>query len=81
MLVIIPCLSVVGIGANLCVNRVVTETVKEIHNEWYGSVDVTEMDTVSVLNDMIDTLQYNTINNLYCAEYLTKLSLRDALQV
>ncbi len=37
----------------VCVNGVVTESVKEIYNEWYGSVDVTEMDTVSVLNDMI----------------------------
>ncbi len=27
------------------------------------------------------TIQYNTINNLYCAEYLTQLSLRGALQV
>ncbi len=27
------------------------------------------------------TIQYNTINNLYCTEYLTKLSLRGALQV
>ncbi len=35
-------------------NGVVTESVKEIYNEWHGSVDVTEMDTVSVLNDMID---------------------------
>ncbi len=26
-------------------------------------------------------IQYNTINNLYCAEYLTKLSLSGALQV
>ncbi len=33
---------------------VVTESVKEIYNEWYGLVDVKEMDTVSVLNDMID---------------------------
>ncbi len=38
----------------VCMNRVVTESVKEIYNEWYGSVDVTEMDTVSMLNDMID---------------------------
>ncbi len=30
---------------------------------------------------MYNTIQYNTINNLYCAEYLTKLSLRGALQV
>ncbi len=35
------------------VNGVVTKSVKEIYNEWYGSVDDTEMDTVSVLNDMI----------------------------
>ncbi len=54
MLVIIPCLSVVGIRVNLCVDGVVTESVREIYNEWYGSVDVTEMDTASVLNDMID---------------------------
>ncbi len=33
MLVIIPCLSVIGIGVNLCVNGVVTESVKEIYNE------------------------------------------------
>ncbi len=38
---------------NVCVNEVVTQSVKEIYNEWYGSVDATEMDTVSVLNDMI----------------------------
>ncbi len=25
------------------------------------------------------TIQYNTINNLYCAEYLTKLSLKGTL--
>ncbi len=37
----------------VCLNGVVTENVKEIYNEWYGSVNVTEMDTVSVLNDMI----------------------------
>ncbi len=37
----------------VCVNGVVTQSVKEIFNEWYGSVDVTEMDTVSVLNDKI----------------------------
>ncbi len=35
-------------------NGVVTQSVKEIYNESHGSVDVTEMDTVSVLNDMID---------------------------
>ncbi len=28
----------------VCVNGVVTESVKEIYNEWYGSVDVKEMD-------------------------------------
>ncbi len=38
----------------VCVNAVVTESVKDIYNEWYGSVDVKEMGTVSVLNDMID---------------------------
>ncbi len=38
----------------VCVNGVITESVKEIYNEWYGSADVTEMDTVSMLNDMID---------------------------
>ncbi len=32
----------------VCVNGVVTESVKEIYNEWYGWVDVTEMDSVSV---------------------------------
>ncbi len=37
----------------VCVNGVVTKSVKEIYIEWYGSVDVTIMDTVSVLNDMI----------------------------
>ncbi len=36
------------------VNGVVTESVKEIYSKWYGSVDVKEMDTVSVLNDMRD---------------------------
>ncbi len=35
----------------VCINGLVTESVREIYN---GSVDVTEMDTVSVLNDMID---------------------------
>ncbi len=38
----------------MCVNGVVTESVKGIYNEWYGSVDVKEMDTLSALNDMID---------------------------
>ncbi len=38
----------------MCVNGIVTESVKEIYNEWYGSVDVTEMDTMSLLNDMTD---------------------------
>ncbi len=41
-------------GEFVCVNGVVIESVKEIYNEWFGSVDATEMDTVSVLNDMID---------------------------
>ncbi len=55
MLVIIPCLSVVGIWSEfVCVNGIVTESVKEIYNEWYGSMVITEMDTVSVLNDMTD---------------------------
>ncbi len=44
----------VGIGVNLCVNGVVSDSVNEIYKEWYGSVDVTEMDTVSVLNNIID---------------------------
>ncbi len=38
----------------VCVNGVVTDSVKEIYSEWYGSVDVTEIDTMSVLNDVID---------------------------
>ncbi len=38
----------------VCVSGVVTESVNEVYKEWYGSVDITEMDTVSVLNDMID---------------------------
>ncbi len=42
-----------NLSENVCVNEVVTQSVKEIYNEWYGSVDATEMDTVSVLNDMI----------------------------
>ncbi len=50
MLVIVPSLFVVGSGVNLSVNGVVIESVKEIYNEWYGSMDVKEMDTVSVLN-------------------------------
>ncbi len=37
----------------VCVNGVVTESVIEIYNEWYGPMDVKEIDTVSVLN-MID---------------------------
>ncbi len=37
-----------------CVKGVVTKNVKEIYNECYGSMDVKEMDNVSVLNDMID---------------------------
>ncbi len=37
----------------MCVNGVVNEGVKEIYDEWYGSVDVNEIDIVSVLNDMI----------------------------
>ncbi len=52
MLVIIPCMSVVVIGVNLCVNGVLTESVKGIYNELYGSVDIIEIDTMSVLNDM-----------------------------
>ncbi len=28
----------------------------------------------------VNTIQYNTIHNLYCAEYLTKLSLKGTLQ-
>ncbi len=47
-------MSVCGRNWSECVCVCVTESVKEIYNEWYGSVDVTEMDTVSVLNDMID---------------------------
>ncbi len=49
-------LSVVGIGENLCVcvNGVVIENVNVIYNEWYESVNVEEMEYVSVLNDMID---------------------------
>ncbi len=38
----------------VCVNGVVTERLKKIYNYWYCSVDVTEMDTASVLNDTID---------------------------
>ncbi len=38
----------------MCVRGVVTENVKEIFTEWYESVNIKEMDTVSVLNDMID---------------------------
>ncbi len=44
-------------GRNLsefvCVNGAVAENVKVIYNEWYESVDVDEMDTVSVLNVVI----------------------------
>ncbi len=32
-------------------------------------------------NSEMAVIQYNTINNLYCAKYLTKLSLRGTLQV
>ncbi len=39
---------------SVCVNGVVTESLKEIYNDCYGSVDVTEMDTLPVLNDVID---------------------------
>ncbi len=47
-------MSVVGIGENFCVNGVVIENVKVNFNEWYQSVHVEEMNSVSVLNDMID---------------------------
>ncbi len=30
----------------VCVNGVVTKSVKEIYNEWYGLVAVKEIDTV-----------------------------------
>ncbi len=47
------------------VNGVVTESVKAIYNEWYRSVNVTEMDTVSVLNDMIDVRDCSILNTEY----------------
>ncbi len=44
----------VGVNLHVFVNIVVSESIKDIYNEWYGPLDVTEMDTVSVLNDMKD---------------------------
>ncbi len=40
-----------------------------------------EMKNIQNINTQTLDLQYNTINNLCCTEYLTKLSLRGALQV
>ncbi len=41
-------------GEFVCVNGVVTECVNEIYNESYGSVNVKEIYTATVLNDIID---------------------------
>ncbi len=38
----------------MCVNEDVTENVKVIYNELYESVNVDKMDTMSVVNEMID---------------------------
>ncbi len=54
MLSVIPCLSVVRIRDNLCVCEWSCNRECVIHTEWYESVNVTEMETMSVLNDMID---------------------------
>ncbi len=46
---------------------------------WYITYVINTL-LIHVLNTS-NTIQYNTINNLYYAEYLTKLSLKGVLQV